>query len=353
MLSVVYQNAELTRFRYDQKTNLCILALTLYDMDGMDERKWYPLETVLSFWLSQIRQGSIQATPERGGKLREEWPALRENRDPSNWVFVPYNEVMMKRNLEIWDKLVEAIENHMPMESISAQPICGILENNVRKTISLPQRFAYNFLFRARRPRFKKIAPGLRVITSSDFPDQPFRSHMSKDKDEIPPILLFRSELNFFENPTWNPRDLDARMPHFFDYRDVRIYPSGLYLLPTEYGHQSLEDQISFVLPFAIGGNQYARSSDGQKFMDCRQHGNDSFTQLYSRGRQSLEYFQSQSLACVLQNWLGMVEGGIWKVDENGVVGDMETWKEADTKEGWEKYVIPSEESCHHEWEVL
>ncbi|CAN9232060.1 unnamed protein product [Alternaria alternata] len=209
-------------YRYDQKTNLCILALTLYDMDGMDERKWYPLETVLSFWLSQIRQGSIQATPERGGKLREEWPALRENRDPSNWVFVPYNEVMMKRNLEIWDKLVEAIESHMPMESISAQPICGILENNVRKTISLPQRFAYNFLFRARRPRFKKIAPGLRVITSSDFPDQPFRSHMSKDKDEIPPILLFRSELNFFENPTWNPRDLDARMPHFFDYRDPR-----------------------------------------------------------------------------------------------------------------------------------
>jgi hypothetical protein len=44
-----------------------------------------------------------------------------------------------------------------------------------------------------------------------------------------------------------------------------------------------------------------------------------------------------------------MVEGGIWKVDENGVVGDMETWKEADTEEGWEKYVIPSEESCHHE----
>ncbi|KAF7675694.1 hypothetical protein GT037_006413 [Alternaria burnsii] len=141
---------------YDQKTTLCILALTLYDMDGMDERRWYPLETVLSFWLSQIRQGSVQATPEKGGKLREEWSALGENRDPSNWVFVPYNEVMMKRNLEIWDKLVEAIESRVPMESITAQPIYGLLENNVRKTISLPQRFAYNFLFRARRPRFKK-----------------------------------------------------------------------------------------------------------------------------------------------------------------------------------------------------
>ncbi|CAN9123873.1 unnamed protein product [Alternaria sp. RS040] len=322
-------------------------------MDGMDERKWYPLETVLSFWLSQIRQGSIQATSEKGGKLREEWSALGENRDPSNWVFVPYNEAMMKRNLEIWDKLVEAIESRMPMESIAAQPIYGLLEDNVRKTISLQQRFAYNFLFRARRPRSKKIAPGLRVIASSDFPDQPFRSHMSKDKDEIPPILLFRSELNFFEDPTWSPRNSDARRPHFYDYRDVRIYPSGLYLLPTEYEHQNLEDQISFILPFAIGGNEYARMSDGQKFMDCRQYGNDSFTQLYSRGRQSLEDFQSQSLACVLENWLGMVEGGIWKVDGNGVVGDMETWKEADTKEGWEKYVIPNEESFHHDWEVL
>ncbi|KAF7675693.1 hypothetical protein GT037_006412 [Alternaria burnsii] len=176
---------------------------------------------------------------------------------------------------------------------------------------------------------------------------------MSKDKDEIPPILLFRSEINFFEDPTWSPRNSDARRPHFYDYRNVRVYPSGLYLLPTEYEHQNLEDQISFILPFAIGGNEYAKMSDGQKFMDCRQYGNDSFTQLYSRGRQSLEDFQSQSLACVLENWLGMVEGGIWKVDGNGVVGDMETWKEADTKEGWEKYVIPNEESFHHDWEVL
>lgn len=320
----------------------------------MDERKWYPLETVLSFWLSQIRQGSIQAIPEKGGKLREEWPALIENRDPSNWVFVSYNEVMMKRNLEIWDKLVEAIESRMPMENFSAQPIRGLLENNVRKTISLPQRFAYNFLFRARGPRFKKIAPGLRVISSSDFPDQPFRLHMSKDKDGIPPILLFRSELNFFEDPTWSLRSLDARMPHFNYYHDVRIYPSGLYLLPTEYNHQNLEDQISFVLPFPIGGNEYAKMSDGQKFTDYKgRRGKDSFTQLYSRGRQSLEDFQSQSLACVLENWLGMVEGGISKVDENGVVGDMETWKEADTKEGWEKYVILNEESFHHDWEVL
>jgi len=112
---------------------------------------------------------------------------------------------MLKHNLDVWEKLVEAIESRMPPVSrpqAAERPMYGLLDDNIRDTIDLPQRFAYNFLFRARRPRFKMIAPGLRVITSSDFYEQPFRSYMSKDKEEVPPILLFQSDLNSSEDPS-------------------------------------------------------------------------------------------------------------------------------------------------------
>ena len=224
------------------------------------------------------------------------------------------------------------------------RPMYGLLDDNIRDKIDIPQRFAFNFLFRARRPRFKMIAPGLRIITSADFSDQPFRSYMSKDKEEAPPVLLFQSDLNFFEDPNWTPQSPDAAIvPNFFEYRDVKIYLSGLYLLPTN--HRSMEDGISFVLPYAIGGKGFARRGDGTDFADEMDGpGKDSFTELYQPGRRALEEFQAQSLAGVLESWLGMVGRGDWKVDENGVVGDVETWREADTEEGWRKYVVPSKE---------
>jgi hypothetical protein len=36
-----------------------------------------------------------------------------------------------------------------------------------------------------------------------------------------------------------------------------------------------------------------------------------------------------------------MVERGDWQIDENGVAGGMDVWREADSEEKWEAYVIP------------
>ena len=331
--------------------------LTIYDTDDISTQRLYPLEAVLTFWLSQIRNETIQAAPEKGGRLREEWPEVfDEYWEHAPWVFVPYNEKMLKHNLDVWEELVEAIESRMPAANRSQaadRSMYGLLDDNIRDTVNLTQRFAYNFLIRARRPRFKMIAPGLHVIKSSDFSDQPFRSYMSKDIEEVPPVLLFQSDLNFFEDPYWTPHSPhDAMVPNFFDYRDVKVYPSGLYLLPTN--HRSLEDGISFVLPYAIGGKGFARRGDGTNFAGGEDwRGKDSFTELYQPGRRAFEDFQAQSLARVLESWLGMVERGDWKVDENGVVGDMETWREADTGEGWRKYVISSKEPSGSDWELV
>lgn len=39
-------------------------------------------------------------------------------------------------------------------------------------------------------------------------------------------------------------------------------------------------------------------------------------------------------------NWRRMMERAGWKVNKDGVMGGMEIWKDADTKEHWEKCVI-------------
>ncbi|CAG5141850.1 uncharacterized protein ALTATR162_LOCUS1027 [Alternaria atra] len=204
---------------------------------------------------------------------------------------------MLRQNLDIWDKLVDAIEICMPAASAPTKAsdlIHSLLDDNVYNTIDPPHRFAYNFLFCTRRSHSKNVTSDLRVITSSVFSSQPYRSYMPKDENRVPPILLFRSELDFFEDETWSSQNRDARPLNFFGYYDIKIYPSGLYLLPTDHG--SLEDQISLILPFAIGRKGCARRSDGLKFSD------DKFTELYSLGRRYLEGFRAQSLAAVLES---------------------------------------------------
>lgn len=43
----------------------------------------------------------------------------------------------------------------------------------------------------------------------------------------------------------------------------------------------------------------------------------------------------------MLENWTERVETGDWLVGEDGVIGGIEKFKEADTKEHWQAYVIP------------
>jgi hypothetical protein len=43
----------------------------------------------------------------------------------------------------------------------------------------------------------------------------------------------------------------------------------------------------------------------------------------------------------VLNNWADRVERGDWEVDEDGVVGGIDKFREADTEAHWQKYWIP------------
>ena len=100
------------------------------------------------------------------------------------------------------------------------------------------------------------------------------------------------------------------------------------------------EDECLFILPFGIGANGYARKSDGSRF-GRRENGEDSHVDLYRPGYQPFEEQHEQSLVDVLESWRGMVERGDWQIDKNGVAGGMDVWREADSQEGWEGYVVP------------
>jgi hypothetical protein len=45
-------------------------------------------------------------------------------------------------------------------------------------------------------------------------------------------------------------------------------------------------------------------------------------------------------LVKVLQSWKGMVERGDWKIGASGVEGTIDSFEEADTEEGWWKFVV-------------
>ncbi|CAO2656576.1 Nn.00g053790.m01.CDS01 [Neocucurbitaria sp. VM-36] len=320
---------------YDQKRQLCIISPTIYETDEIFEQKvWYPLETGLEFWLGQVRKGRIATLPEVKNRNYG-----NDRFDP--WEFVPYNDVMLEENIDAFNHLAEAIEARMPstVNTTEAEEVVhGLVDESVLQTINLPQRFAYEFLRRTRRPRFQIIAPGLEVLTTPTFPDQPFSCYLSSSISSLPPILLFRSKSNYTDETTTNVRTSEPIAQLFPQFSRITTYPAGLYLRPTS--TTKVEDECLFILPFGIGANGYARKSDGSKF-GRKKNGEDSHVDLYRPGYQPFEEQHEQSLVDVLESWRGMVERGDWPIDENGVAGGMDVWKEADSKEGWEGYVVP------------
>lgn len=255
------------------------------------------------------------------------------------WHYMHFYKRMLDETLEAFDKLVEAIEARLPQGSLlnDNDPIeCGLVDADVLQLHEFPARFAREFLEKARLPRFENIAPGLQVTTTSTFSKQPFVPDIVEKpaKFGVPPILLFYSKLDY--NQTQNPIEPRGSGPFRCPYRSNTVFPAGLYLLETEIS--TPDDSCKFVLPFGIGGKGYARKTDGALYGENTPR--DSFEDLYGLGYHPFEITTTQNLASILKNWLGMVERGDWKVDENGVAGGMETWKEADTKEHWEKYVI-------------
>jgi hypothetical protein len=329
--------------RFDQKTHLGIISPTIHEMGTTFNGRitWHPLETILESWLKEIHTGNVEAVAKDGGRFHLEYDSLSSN-EP--WVFVPCSDSMLEGTIDAFNRLVDAIETRLPRASLvdGDDVPYGLTDERTLQDSNLPQGFAYKFLQRTRLPRFQMIAPGLEV--PSMFSTQPFWSTRVDASADIPPLLLFRSKHEYGDDSLRaSIGQWDA--PFYYPYNEPLLYVAGLYLSPRSMSKSSTEDEVRLILPFGIGANGYARKSDGERFgwnsENQDKHAKDTFADLYRPGYQPFREMGEQKLVRVLESWLGMVERGDWKIDQFGVAGGIDVWKEADTEERWERYVIP------------
>lgn len=370
----------LTMYSFDQETNLALLLPSLWDMDGnfSNQDKWRPLESILGSWLVMIRRGKIVAMSQED---REALPQNRVAQDP--WVEVPYSEVILNETIDTFNQLVQAVETRMPNTAVTKEKEnhTGLIDEQALKATQLAPGFIRDFLRRARRPNFEFIAPGLSVPDPSAFVEQPFWSSLTdpafRDHDDYPhpPLLLFTSSHPYTSStirtnpPTnswssllqaslhiykqaanirgyiggiplaysgisthWAREAEKARMdpnhPFGYPFNKIRSYSAGLYLSPDD-----TEDRIKLLLPAHVEGDGFARMSDGSEARLKED--------VYGSGFTPFKGWGHATLLDALTHWLGMVESGVWEVDERGVVGGIEKWRDADAEETAGEYVLP------------
>ncbi|KAF1954368.1 hypothetical protein CC80DRAFT_550394 [Byssothecium circinans] len=159
---------------------------------------------------------------------------------------------------------------------------------------------------------------------------------------DIPPLLLFFSTQMYTATDTSRA----PRGPFYWPYHETHTYPAGLYLSQVSLRLHRFDDACSLILPFGIGQNGYARTSDGALFGENQNdelpEAKNVYHSLYQPGHRPFSEMHGITLGEVLNNWLSMVERGDWKVGRDGVEGGMEEWKNADRSGEWEKYVLPA-----------
>lgn len=276
-------------------------------------------------------------------------PHCSRQSDNKPWLLVTYTEAWLEETVEMFNRLVRAIEDRMPQKPIDHgdNVTVGLVDEEDLDPMNIPDGFAYQFLLRAQRPRFQMIAPGLEVQQSPKFIKQPFWSHRPNEIQAVPPILLFRAVHPPGTEGEYKGLTGDDDHAFWYPFKATEDYAAGLYLSNCD--ENLPEDLCCMVLPFGIGANGYARKSDGvlfgEDYEDGRAEARDVFTELYAMGHDPFGLMRAHSLQEILKHWLGIVERGDWQVDENGVAGGMDKWREADTEERWDKYVLPLYES--------
>ena len=109
--------------------------------------------------------------------------------------------------------------------------------------------------------------------------------------------------------------------------------PHGLYLTACDRQYRyPQEDGCSLVLPFALDSG-HARRSDLSRLE--RQDG------LLEIRVNPYNDFHPVQLQAVLEIFYWNLERGHWKTDDNRVSGGIDVWREADTAEKWDSYVVP------------
>lgn len=312
---------------------------------------WDPLEVILSAWLDMIDTRKIVA---RSPPVRGPWEA-----EP--WELQLYSQHDIQAAVNGFDNLILGIECLLENPSLQTKDIpedqaklmalvvakfdsprsldeIGLISAEVLCRAGLKQGFVWDFLRSVRRPKanIKYIGPGLRLPTEADFSPHPLQNleipHIFDNP--ILPIPLFVS-------------DTKSSTPVFENYpfQDISNLPHGLW---TNYvdkdGQHGFEDGCTFCLPFEIGANGFARLTDdsfiGEKLDNRVAKPSGQRNELYQTGYNHYIPGHAPQLGDILNIWQTLVRVGEWEVGEEGVLGGIEKFKEADMEDHYYKYQL-------------
>ena len=313
------------------------------------EQPWQKLECILSVWIEMIQRQKVVALHRDVGESRfehVEGDIYREikgpERDPATgaarlnvemqpWTVAPWAAKDLKETLEVWHLAVRSIEQKMSLPE-SGSLGAALVDTETLDAARVPDGFTRQFLSKAQRPRFKFIAPGLRVPTAGELVIQPLIDVPGSDEDpsdqqEVAPILLFRGDASVST----------AELGFFYPYSGPSAAVSeclcGLYM---DYCDRRLnipfEDGCRLVFPFRFAQG-WARQSDGSRAL-----AHDS---LFQSGVNPYSTVHSVQLQAFLENVYMNVQREHWTVDTAGVAGGIDVWKDADTEQRWSSYQVP------------
>jgi hypothetical protein len=215
----------------------------------------------------------------------------------------------------------------------------GLISREVLDGADLKQGFVRDFLRSVRRPKsnIKYIAPGLRLPTEEDFLPHPLQNLETPRIFENPilPIPLFVS-------------DTTSTTPIFENYpfQNISNLPHGLWTSYVDKDSQhEFEDGCKLCLPFEIGANGFARLTDDSfvgEQLDCPRVARPSGrrNELYQTGYNHYIPAHAPQLGDILSLWLTLVGAGEWEVGEEGVLGGIEKFKEADMEDHYFLYQL-------------
>lgn len=362
---------------YDQHRHRAYYAVSIWEYDWaspIEEHHdlWHPLESVLSNWVEMIRIGKITASRDEAANKNDVW-AMHS-----------YGERQVNTAVDAFHRLVETIETRMPADALLPVEEGPLLTNGHLDAAYVPAEcFIRSFLTRVRKPRFRKIAPGLLVphdaaafIASQRFTSVVISTATVEGTDDedgtepkdliIPPVLIFPAELgattNLDQFPSayaaqWEKPDSFVTFNPFCAPYDSTVKrgdhstPAGLYSESVERACvDQAEEGFRLLLPFplrpfgdevddllsGIGGNAGARRSDGSLV----EEGNP--TGLFQHGQKPFggdNYGRAQRLERLFEKWRELVEVGVWSVGKDGVYGGIDRFREADGI-GWRNYWI-------------
>lgn len=215
----------------------------------------------------------------------------------------------------------------------------GLIPREVLDSASKPEDFIREFLLQVRRPKnITYIAPGLRLPLPSDFAPHPFQNFPISDLMEYDiPVL----RLPLFISDIKSSRPLLG-----YPFQETFNLRCGLWIKYFNKDAQhTFEDTCCLYLPFEIGVNGFAPLTDdslvGENQEDhslARPNGRKD--ELYQPGYCHFILWHGPQFGDVLELWSNLVGLGEWEVNEEGILGGIDKFKEADTEEPSHKYQI-------------